>query len=203
GVRPAPHPVSGGIGAHRPHHHPHDQQQRESAAKPMGKLDHRLQLRRSGDDLSVAERPVAAAARTRTGGPDVCAPGDDEEVVRQNPPGVDCEPLALHLTPAMELIPAGILPRIAEGYTVRRRGYRPPPSAWPNSRSRVMNLRSLLAAPLLALLVTLLLAAGGHAQAQDLRVMAFNIRYAHTTPPNLWDDRRAAVRQVKIGRAHV
>lgn len=61
-----------------------------------------------------------------------------------------------------------------------------------------MNLRSLLAAPLLALLVTLLLAAGGHAQAQDLRVMAFNIRYAHTTPPNLWDDRRAAVRQVIV-----
>ncbi|MQA91576.1 MAG: endonuclease [Gemmatimonas sp.] len=26
--------------------------------------------------------------------------------------------------------------------------------------------------------------------------MAFNIRYAHTTPPNLWPDRRAAVRQV-------
>jgi len=34
------------------------------------------------------------------------------------------------------------------------------------------------------------------AQAPELTVMAFNIRYAHTTPPNLWPDRREAVRRV-------
>ena len=37
-----------------------------------------------------------------------------------------------------------------------------------------------------------------HAQARDLVVMSFNIRYAHTTPPNLWGDRRAAVREVIV-----
>lgn len=38
----------------------------------------------------------------------------------------------------------------------------------------------------------------GQQQAQDLTVMAFNIRFAHTTPPNLWSDRRAAVREVIV-----
>lgn len=32
------------------------------------------------------------------------------------------------------------------------------------------------------------------AQENELRVMTFNIRYAHTSPPNLWPDRREAVR---------
>lgn len=31
-------------------------------------------------------------------------------------------------------------------------------------------------------------------QQDELRVMTFNIRYAHTNPPNLWPDRREAVR---------
>lgn len=35
-----------------------------------------------------------------------------------------------------------------------------------------------------------------HAQALEMRVMAFNIRYAHSTAPNLWPDRRAAVKEV-------
>lgn len=38
----------------------------------------------------------------------------------------------------------------------------------------------------------------GLAQREDLTVMTFNIRYAHTTPPNLWPDRRAVVRQVIV-----
>ena len=48
--------------------------------------------------------------------------------------------------------------------------------------------------------LALLLVAGSSSLAQqtDLNVMAFNIRYAHTTPPNLWSDRRAAVRQVIV-----
>ena len=51
---------------------------------------------------------------------------------------------------------------------------------------------------LLTLALLLLGAPGVHAQGQpqDLKVMTFNIRYAHTTPPNLWEDRRAAVREV-------
>ena len=53
---------------------------------------------------------------------------------------------------------------------------------------------------LLTLALLLLGAPGVHAQGQpqDLKVMTFNIRYAHTTPPNLWEDRRAAVREVIV-----
>ena len=61
-----------------------------------------------------------------------------------------------------------------------------------------MKPRPLLAATVLALLGVPLLGHDAHAQEHDLRVMAFNIRYAHTTPPNLWEDRRAAVRQVIV-----
>lgn len=61
-----------------------------------------------------------------------------------------------------------------------------------------MNARSLLASLLVALCGLSLLPDRMQGQAHDLRVMAFNIRYAHTTPPNLWEDRRAAVRQVIV-----
>lgn len=47
-----------------------------------------------------------------------------------------------------------------------------------------------------------LLLSGGQATGQldpaELKVMTFNIRYAHTNPPNLWPDRRAAVREVIV-----
>lgn len=49
---------------------------------------------------------------------------------------------------------------------------------------------------LLALIALLLGAPQLVAQAPEFTVMAFNIRYAHTTPPNLWPDRREAVKQV-------
>lgn len=52
-------------------------------------------------------------------------------------------------------------------------------------------LRQTIAAALLLLCVSPLTA-----QDADLSVMTFNIRYAHTTPPNLWPDRRAAVAEI-------
>ena len=60
-----------------------------------------------------------------------------------------------------------------------------------------MTHRMLLAALFLPL-AALATAPAGYAQDHDLRVMAFNIRYAHTTPPNLWEDRRQAVRDVIV-----
>lgn len=60
-----------------------------------------------------------------------------------------------------------------------------------------MTHRMLLAALLLPL-AALTTGSSAQAQANDLRVMAFNIRYAHTTPPNLWEDRRQAVRDVIV-----
>jgi endonuclease/exonuclease/phosphatase family metal-dependent hydrolase len=46
-------------------------------------------------------------------------------------------------------------------------------------------------------ILTLVLAAPGTAQQDDaLNVMTFNLRFAHTTPPNLWPDRRPVVREV-------
>lgn len=54
--------------------------------------------------------------------------------------------------------------------------------------------------PWLALLLIFAFVAPASAQrqGQDLTVMAFNIRYAHTTPPNLWEDRRQAVRDIIV-----
>jgi endonuclease/exonuclease/phosphatase family metal-dependent hydrolase len=54
-----------------------------------------------------------------------------------------------------------------------------------------MSKRTSLAAALI-----LLCAPALAAQQPDLSVMTFNVRYAHTNPPNLWADRRAAVAQV-------
>ncbi len=48
----------------------------------------------------------------------------------------------------------------------------------------------------LLLLLLLFSTSSAAAQSQDLNVMAFNIRYAHTTPPNLWPDRIAGVRDI-------
>lgn len=50
----------------------------------------------------------------------------------------------------------------------------------------------------LVAIVLLLFPSVSGAQQADLKVMAFNIRYAHTTPPNLWPDRRAAVREAIV-----
>ncbi|HEX6927459.1 MAG TPA: endonuclease/exonuclease/phosphatase family protein [Longimicrobiaceae bacterium] len=50
----------------------------------------------------------------------------------------------------------------------------------------------------IALAMILITVTEGLAQREDLTVMTFNIRYAHTTPPNLWPDRRAVVRQVIV-----
>lgn len=50
----------------------------------------------------------------------------------------------------------------------------------------------------LALLLLLFTASPTLAQSRDVNVMAFNIRYAHSEPPNLWLDRRAAVREIIV-----
>lgn len=42
--------------------------------------------------------------------------------------------------------------------------------------------------------ILLLLCAGTGSAQQELKVMTFNIRYAHSSPPNLWPDRRDEVR---------
>lgn len=52
-------------------------------------------------------------------------------------------------------------------------------------------LRRLLPLALLVHSASLL-----QAQTPELRVMTFNVRYAHTTAPNLWPDRRAVVKEV-------
>jgi endonuclease/exonuclease/phosphatase family metal-dependent hydrolase len=54
----------------------------------------------------------------------------------------------------------------------------------------------------LALAAAVTLASAAAAQdSADVRVMTFNVRFAHTTPPNLWPDRRAAVREMIVRRA--
>src|SRR5690606_26023283 len=69
----------------------------------------------------------------------------------------------------------------------------PRPAPAPGRRNMIR--RHLLS---LALLLLGVPALHGQGQPTDLEVMTFNIRYAHTNPPNLWEDRRAAVREVIV-----
>jgi endonuclease/exonuclease/phosphatase family metal-dependent hydrolase len=57
-------------------------------------------------------------------------------------------------------------------------------------------LRSVLAIAATILLVPAHTMAAAAQQDAPLDVMTFNIRYAHTTPPNLWPDRRPVMREL-------
>ncbi len=66
-------------GAERPGEQRDHEEEGEAARDTMGELDRRLEAGRARHDLSVARRPVLAAARAGPGRPDEGAPGHHGE----------------------------------------------------------------------------------------------------------------------------
>src|SRR3972149_11568404 len=75
-------------GNERPDHQPPHQNQRQSAAYTVRELHQCFNSRGNRDDLTVAQRPVAPAARARSRRPHVGPPQNHGNGVAQDPPGV-------------------------------------------------------------------------------------------------------------------
>ena len=104
----------------------HDQEQGHPAREPVRELDERGRGLRARNDLAVAERPVAAAARAGAGGAHDRAPEDDEDVVAEDHPGETGQTIHRRIiasaravrrrsrdgTPSTRRRPAGTNPRV-------------------------------------------------------------------------------------------
>ena len=70
------------------YHQPHHEQQCHAARRPVRELDHGLRRRIAREHRAVAQRPMGAAAGTRTAGTHIGAPHDHGEAEGHHPPGV-------------------------------------------------------------------------------------------------------------------
>src|SRR5262249_16183820 len=94
--RPRPYPVSPREGAKCPEEPGEAEDANETGGGPVAVLDERLEARGTRNDLSVADRPVRAAARPRTRGAYEGAPQDDPEEEGDQSPGRPCESPVRH-----------------------------------------------------------------------------------------------------------